>query len=129
MPDGSEKLIAFASRSLNPAERNYAQIEKEALLLVYGVKRFHQYLYGRKFELVTDHKPLLAILGPKNGIPSLALTATLGCTVVCVLIRHTLQGNRRSRERRRTISFAPTMQTRFYPDLKPGDHHLQPLAN
>ena len=71
-PDGAERPIAFASRMLSPSEQNYAQLEKEALSLVFGVKKFNQYLYGRKFTLIIDHKPLTAILGPKKGIPSLA---------------------------------------------------------
>ena len=72
MPDGSERPIAFASHTLSSSEKRYSQVEKEALALVFGVKKFHQYLYGRQFTLVTDHKPLTAILGPKSGIPSLA---------------------------------------------------------
>ena len=72
MPDGSERPIAFASRTLSASEKNYSQIEKEALSLVFGVKRFQNYLYGRPFTLVTDHKPLLTILGSKKGIPTLA---------------------------------------------------------
>ena len=71
-PDGTERPVAFASRTLTATERNYAQIQKEALFLIYAVQKFHQYLYGRPFVLVTDHKPLTAILGHKAGIPSLA---------------------------------------------------------
>lgn len=71
-PDGREWPITFASRTLSESEQNYAQIEKEALSLVYGLRRFHQYLYGRKFTLVTDHEPLLTVLGPKTGISPLA---------------------------------------------------------
>ena len=71
-PDDSERPIAFASRTLTPTEQKYAQVEREALALVFGVKRFHQYLYGRKFTLITDHKPLTTILGPHQAIPTLA---------------------------------------------------------
>ena len=47
--DGSERPIAYASRSLLVAERKYSQLDKEALAIVYGVKRFHQYVHGRMF--------------------------------------------------------------------------------
>ena len=72
MADKTEHPVAITSRTLMPAERNYLQVEKEALALVFAIKKFHQYLYGRIFTLITDHKPLLAILGPQRGIPSLA---------------------------------------------------------
>ena len=62
MPDGTERPIGFASRSLSVAQRNYSQLEKEALAIVFGVQRFHSYLVANHFELVTDHKPLLALL-------------------------------------------------------------------
>nr|KAG5695889.1 hypothetical protein BaRGS_017327 [Batillaria attramentaria] len=71
-PDGSERPIASVPKTLAAAERNYSQIHKEALATIYGLRKFYQYLYGRQFILVTDHKPLTALFGPKKGTPLLA---------------------------------------------------------
>ncbi|XP_063915487.1 uncharacterized protein K02A2.6-like [Zophobas morio] len=67
-----EYPIAFASRTLSCAQRKYSQLEKEALAIIFGVTKFHQYLFGHKFILQTDHKPLVTIFGPKRGLPVLA---------------------------------------------------------
>ena len=68
MPDGTVWPIAFASRSLNAAECNYAQIDREGLSLVWGVKKFNQYLYGisirKAFHI--DHRPLVSIFNPQD---------------------------------------------------------------
>ncbi|XP_044596644.1 uncharacterized protein LOC123273311 isoform X1 [Cotesia glomerata] len=61
--------IMIAARTLNKAEKHYAQIDHEALALIFAIKTFHQYIYGRKFVLETDHKPLVYIFGNKKGIP------------------------------------------------------------
>ena len=71
-PDGSENPIANMSKTLTAAERKYSQIHKEALSIIFGLKKICQCLYGRPFILVTDHKPLTAQFGPKKGTPLLA---------------------------------------------------------
>ena len=50
--------VSYSSRALTKSERNYSQIEKELLAQVLGVERNHQYVYGRKVVLWSDHKPL-----------------------------------------------------------------------
>ena len=72
MEDGNKRPIVFASRTLLPSEKNYAQVKKEAFSLIFGVSKFHVYLYGRPFTLITDNKPLTSIFGPKKGVPTIA---------------------------------------------------------
>ncbi|XP_014661629.1 PREDICTED: uncharacterized protein LOC106804796 [Priapulus caudatus] len=68
-PDNTERPIAFATQTLNKAEKGYSQINKEALALYWGVRKFNTYLYGHRFTLVTDHKPLLGIFNPSKALP------------------------------------------------------------
>jgi transposase InsO family protein len=72
MDDGTERPIAFASRTLSKAEEKYPQLEREALSIIFGVIKFHKFLYGRNFVLLTDHRPLTKILNAENQVPTLA---------------------------------------------------------
>lgn len=67
--DGTDRPVAYASRTLSPAERNYSQVEKEGLAVVYGVTKFHNYLYGRHFLIESDHQPLTTLFGAAKEIP------------------------------------------------------------
>ena len=72
LKDGSEKPVAFASRTLDKAEQNYSQLDKEALAVIFRVKHFHEYIYGRPFTILSDHKPLLRILSESKATPHMA---------------------------------------------------------
>ena len=56
--EGREVVIAYASRDFNAAERNYSTTEREALAVIFGIKKFEPYLYEKKFILHTDHHSL-----------------------------------------------------------------------
>lgn len=53
--------IAYASRALTSTEQKYAQIEKELLAVVFATDKFYQFLYGHRFVIQSDHKPLVSI--------------------------------------------------------------------
>ena len=66
---GTMRPVYFASKTLSKTESNYSQIEREALAVWWGCKRFHLYLYGSPFVVLTDHKPLKTLM-TANGKPS-----------------------------------------------------------
>ncbi|GBC33499.2 1-phosphatidylinositol 4,5-bisphosphate phosphodiesterase-like [Rhizophagus irregularis DAOM 181602=DAOM 197198] len=62
---GKEVVIAYASRSLLPAEENYPITELECLGIVWGIQHFHKYLIDRKFKVITDHSALKGLMNAK----------------------------------------------------------------
>ena len=72
MADGSERPIAYASRSLTPTERRYSQLDKEALAIIFAVSKFRQYLLGHHFTILSDHKQLSYLLSPDKPVPPMA---------------------------------------------------------
>ena len=72
LDDGTEHPVTFASRSHSPAEKNYAQLDKEGLAIVFGVRHFYQYLLGHRFTIYLDHKPLQYLFSESKAIPTMA---------------------------------------------------------
>ena len=64
--DGVKWPVAYASRKLSDAEKNYAVVERECLAVVWATKKFYPYLYGREFVLETDHQPLMYLQKSKT---------------------------------------------------------------
>ena len=64
--------MTYASRTLAPAERNYSQLKKEGLAIIFGVKRFHSYLFGHKFVILSDHKTLQYLFKEDKSTPVMA---------------------------------------------------------
>lgn len=71
-PIGRDRPIAFASRTLNKHEEKYSTIEKELLAIFWETKYFRPYLFGQKFILFTDHKPLTGAMNLKDPSTKIA---------------------------------------------------------
>ena len=68
--EGIEKPVCYASKTLSKAEQNYSQTDREGLSVIFAVKKWHKYIWGRPVQIRTDHKPLLGLLG--KGVPEQA---------------------------------------------------------
>ena len=64
----TEKPIGFASRTSTDAEQKYSQVEKEGLACVFGVTRFHAYLFSHHFTLITDNKAIMTLFDSNKPI-------------------------------------------------------------
>lgn len=62
--------VAYASKTLTSGEIKYAQMEKKMLAILFGCKRFHQYVYGRRNTVETDHRPLIIMKKPLAAAPA-----------------------------------------------------------
>ena len=69
--DGMEKPTAYASRTLSQPERAHSQLDKQTLAIIFAVKKFHQFLYGRHFTNYTDHKTLLGLFNAEKATPTM----------------------------------------------------------
>ena len=89
-PNENRRPIAYASPTLNKHDKRYREIHKITSAITFGPKRFHLYLYSRHFTILSDHKPLERIFGPKTAIPSLARIASLtsGHYTVSIQLQH-----------------------------------------
>ena len=91
MADNTERPIAFASRSLTSAEKNYSLLDKEALAIVFGVRKFHQYLYDRQFTILTDHKTLELVFNPDKTTPQTAATRIQRWALILAAYNYNIQ--------------------------------------
>lgn len=72
--DGIEKPVSFFSCTLTQTEQKYPHLHKEALALVFAVKKLHKYIYGKKFLLCSDSKVLKSIFDPRKSTEAIAIS-------------------------------------------------------
>ena len=89
--------IAYASRTLTPAEKDYFQIEKEVLAIIFGVTKFHSYLYERNLRLLQTIYPKLQFLGPRKAFQFWLLhdcsVGLFNCRLTSLTLNNVLLGN------------------------------------
>lgn len=89
--NGQEKPIMFASSTLSPTEMKYSNLERESLAIIFALKKFHKFVFGRKFTLLSDHQPLQFIFGKNKGIPVTASARIIRWGVILSAYDYELQ--------------------------------------
>ncbi|KAJ8887838.1 hypothetical protein PR048_014056 [Dryococelus australis] len=89
--NGIEKPVAYESAMLNNAQKNYIQLHTEAFSIIYGVTKFHKYLMGSQFTIVTDHEPLLSLFSEKKKIPQVANAILLKWSIIFSSYQYEIQ--------------------------------------
>lgn len=82
-----EKPILFASSTLSQSERKYAQLHREGLAVIWSIKKFHKYIYGRKVIIYSDHEPLKSIFSAAKQGPAVAGYKGGKCSFQCTITR------------------------------------------
>ena len=86
-----ERPVFFLSRSLTHVEKSYSQLERESLNIIFAVVRFRQYLLGREFTIVTDHRPLLSLFNPSKAKPSVAAARVMQWSLILSGFRYKIR--------------------------------------
>lgn len=89
--NGCEKPVMFASSSLTDAQKNYSQIHREALAIMFAVKKFHVYIYGNKFVLYTDQRALSEIFHPHKGTPGVAAARLQRWSIILSIYKYEIK--------------------------------------
>ena len=112
--DGTERPVAYDSRTLTAAEKNYSQLEKEGLAVVYGVKKFHQYLWGRHFFIESDHQPLSPVWRiPRDTSNGISQDSKMGSHVECLPLHYQIQSRCTTKQCRCSQSTSTTTNHYF----------------
>lgn len=94
LPNSTEHPVVYASQTLKLSNNNYARLEKKALSLIYGIRKFHKYIYGCSFTLVTDHRtePSQLSWAPRLAfLPSQPFICSAGLCYIISGYKHTVQ--------------------------------------
>ena len=120
------KVVAYASRTLNQAERNYSVIQRECLAIIYALKQFRHYLLGRPFTLLTDHAPLQWLAGQKmEGLLARWALATQEYDFTISYRKGSANGNADALSRKPTYTKEQCATTLCLPKLLPDLHQHQ----